>query len=62
MCATSAGADDFLPIANWARQHTDSPGQSPDLSAGIPSHGRLIRIFRPTDAEIGLDGALDILD
>lgn len=41
-----AGADDFVAMANRARQHTDWLGQYLDLSAGIPSHDRLNMIFR----------------
>lgn len=46
LCATIAGADDFVAMADWARQHTDWLGQYLDLSAGIPSHDRLNMIFR----------------
>ena len=46
LCATIAGADDFVAMANWARQHTSWLSQFLDLSAGIPSHDRLNMIFR----------------
>jgi predicted transposase YbfD/YdcC len=46
ICATIAGADDFVAMATWARQHRDWLGQFLDLSPGIPSHDRLNMIFR----------------
>src|SRR4051812_9218961 len=46
LCATIAGADDFVAIANWARQKQDWLGQFLDLSNGIPSHDRFNAIFR----------------
>ena len=45
-CATIAGADDFVAIADWARQKRDWLGQFLDLSDGIPSHDRFNAIFR----------------
>ena len=35
LCATIAGADDFVAIADWARQKQDWLGESLDLSSGI---------------------------
>jgi predicted transposase YbfD/YdcC len=46
ICATIAGADDFVAMATWARQHRDWLGRFLDLSPGIPSHDRLNMIFR----------------
>ena len=46
LCATLAGADDFVAIADWARQKRDWLGQFLDLSNGIPSHDRFNAIFR----------------
>lgn len=46
LCATIAGADDFVAMADWARQHKEWLGQFLDLSAGIPSHDRFNMIFR----------------
>ena len=46
LCATIAGADDFVAMADWARQHKDWLGRFLDLSNGIPSHDRLNMIFR----------------
>ena len=46
LCATIAGADEFVAMANWARLHRDWLGQFLDLSAGIPSHDRFNMIFR----------------
>lgn len=46
LCATIAGADDFVAMATWARQHQQWLGQFLDLSHGIPSHDRLNMIFR----------------
>jgi predicted transposase YbfD/YdcC len=46
LCATIAGADDFVAIADWARQKRDWLGQFLDLSSGIPSHDRFNAIFR----------------
>ncbi len=40
LCATIAGADDFVAVARWARQHQQWLGQFLDLSSGIPSHDR----------------------
>ena len=45
LCATIAGADDFVAIADWARQKRDWLGQFLDLSSGIPSHDRFNAIF-----------------
>ena len=46
LCATIAGADDFVAIADWARQKEDWLGQFLDLSSGIPSHDRFNAVFR----------------
>src|SRR4028118_750241 len=46
LCATIAGADDFVAIADWARQKQDWLAQFLDLSRGIPSHDRFNAIFR----------------
>jgi predicted transposase YbfD/YdcC len=46
LCATIAGADDFVAMADWARQHKDWLGRFLDLSNGIPSHDRLNMVFR----------------
>lgn len=46
LCATIAGADDFVAIADWARQKQAWLGQFLDLSRGIPSHDRFNAIFR----------------
>ena len=46
LCATIAGADDFVAMADWARQHKDWLGRFLDLAAGIPSHDRLNMVFR----------------
>jgi predicted transposase YbfD/YdcC len=51
LCATIAGADDFVAIADWARQKRDWLGQFLDLSAGIPSHDRFNAIFRTLKPE-----------
>ena len=45
-CAAIAGADDFVAIADWARQKRDWLGQFLDLSSGIPSHDRFNALFR----------------
>jgi len=45
LCATIAGADDFVAIADWARRKRDWLGQFLDLSSGIPSHDRFNAIF-----------------
>jgi len=46
LCATIAGADDFVAIVAWARRHKDWLGQSLDLTNGIPSHDRFNAVFR----------------
>ena len=46
LCATIAGADEFVAMAQWARLHKEWLGQFLDLSAGIPSHDRFNMIFR----------------
>jgi len=51
LCATLAGADDFVAIADWARQRRDWLGQFLDLSSGIPSHDRFNAIFRTLKPE-----------
>src|SRR3954453_8174527 len=51
VCATIAGADDFVAIADWARQKQDWLGQFLDLSSGIPSHDRFNAIFRALKPE-----------
>ena len=51
LCATIAGADDFVAIADWARQKQDWLGQFLDLSPGIPSHDRFNAIFRAMKPE-----------
>src|SRR3954471_1702784 len=51
LCATIAGADDFVAIADWARQKQDWLRQFLDLSGGIPSHDRFNAIFRALKPE-----------
>jgi predicted transposase YbfD/YdcC len=51
LCATIAGADDFVAIADWARQKQDWLGQFLDLSSGIPSHDRFNAVFRALKPE-----------
>jgi predicted transposase YbfD/YdcC len=51
LCATIAGADDFVAIADWARQKEDWLGQFLDLSSGIPSHDRFNAVFRALKPE-----------
>ena len=46
LCATIAGADDFVAIAEWATQKKDWLSLFLDLSNGIPSHDRFNAIFR----------------
>jgi hypothetical protein len=46
LCATIAGADEFVAMAGWAHRHKDWLGQFLDLSNGIPSHDRLNMVFR----------------
>ena len=46
LCATIAGADEFVAMAHWARLHKEWLAQFLDLSAGIPSHDRFNMIFR----------------
>jgi predicted transposase YbfD/YdcC len=64
LCATIAGADDFVAMADWARQHKDWLGRFLDLSRGIPSHDRFNMIFRrlnPAEFERCLLSWLDAL-
>lgn len=64
LCATIAGADDFVAMADWARQHKDWLGRFLDLSRGIPSHDRINMIFRrlnPAEFERCLLSWLDAL-
>jgi predicted transposase YbfD/YdcC len=51
LCATIAGADDFVAIADWAHQKQEWLGQLLDLSSGIPSHDRFNAIFRALNPE-----------
>ena len=51
LCATIAGADDFVAIADWARQKKDWLAEFLDLSSGIPSHDRFNAIFRALKPE-----------
>src|SRR4051794_34795923 len=51
LCATIAGADDFVAIADWARQKKDWLAEFLDLSGGIPSHDRFNAIFRALKPE-----------
>ena len=46
LCATIAGADDFVAMVAWAQEHKEWLAQFLDLSHGIPSHDRLNMIFR----------------
>lgn len=46
LCGTIAGADDFVPMVAWARQHEPWLAQFLDLSNGIPSHDCLNMLFR----------------
>lgn len=46
LCATIAGADDFVTMVAWARRHRDWLAQFLDLTNGIPSHDCLNMLFR----------------
>jgi predicted transposase YbfD/YdcC len=46
LCATIAGADDFVSMVSWARRHQDWLAQFLDLTNGIPSHDCLNMFFR----------------
>ncbi len=46
LCATIAGADDFVAIVAWARRHKDWLARFLDLTNGIPSHDRFNAVFR----------------
>lgn len=46
LCATIAGADDFVAMIAWARRHRDWLAQFLDLSGGLPSHDCLNMLFR----------------
>jgi len=46
LCATIAGADDFVAMIAWARRHRGWLAQFLDLSHGIPSHDCLNMLFR----------------
>lgn len=46
LCATIAGADDFVAMIAWARRHRSWLAQFLDLSNGIPSHDCLNMLFR----------------
>jgi predicted transposase YbfD/YdcC len=64
LCATIAGAADFVAMADWARQHKDWLGKFLDLSRGLPSHDRFNMIFRrlkPAEFERCLISWLDAL-
>jgi len=40
LCAVLSGADDFVAIADWAKEKKDWLAKFLDLSAGVPSHDR----------------------
>ena len=46
LCGTIAGADDFVTMVAWARQHEPWLAQFLDLTNGIPSHDCLNMLFR----------------
>lgn len=46
LCATIAGADDFVTMIAWARRHREWLAQFLDLTHGIPSHDCLNMLFR----------------
>jgi predicted transposase YbfD/YdcC len=46
LCATIAGADDFVALVAWARRHKDWLARFLDLTNGIPSHDRFNAVFR----------------
>lgn len=43
LCATIAGADDFVEIALWGNGHLDFLRQFLPYQGGIPSHDVLLR-------------------
>lgn len=54
VCAVICGADDFVAIADWARQKRGWLSKVLDLSAGIPSHDRfnaVLGAIRPAEFE-----------
>ena len=64
LCATIAGADDFVAMADWAEQHKDWLGRFLDLTHGIPSHDRLNMVprrIKPAEFERCLVSWLDAL-
>jgi predicted transposase YbfD/YdcC len=46
LCATIAGADDFVAMVTWAHRHKDWLARFLDLTNGIPSHDRFNAVFR----------------
>jgi hypothetical protein len=40
LCGVMSGADDFVAIADWAREKKDWLAKFLDMSAGVPSHDR----------------------
>ncbi len=46
LCAVIAGADDFVTLAEWARQKRAWLAKILDLSNGIPSHDCFNAIFK----------------
>jgi predicted transposase YbfD/YdcC len=51
LCATIAGADDFLAIEVWGRSRRDWLQQYLELPNGIPSHDTFNRVFQALDPQ-----------
>lgn len=51
LCATLAGADNWVEVAQFAQTHRQWFAQFLDLSSGVASHDTFARVFRMLDAE-----------
>ena len=56
-CGVLAGCDDFVELAEWARQHEASLRTFLELPNGIPSHDTFNRVF----AMVGTDTLQEVL-
>jgi len=45
LCAAPGGADDFVAIADWAREKKQWLAKCLDMSSGVPSHDRFNAVF-----------------
>ena len=56
LCATMAGAEDFVQIERWGNRKLDFPRRFLPFAKGVPSHDTLNAMIARVEAEVECDG------